>query len=224
MCIRDRSTGIFFCLHSSEEMGVQTEELPQYTPLVATGSSLSDEEEISYLESSRWFLVLCFVQLALAAFAFLNGGFFMLLFSVIFVSMGLSGLRHKRSKFLTVHFVYSLMVYIFSLITIFSIVIYDEHLPIGFLFVSLVIVLAQAIGLRHSRNLIMLAKKSECVLVLAEYPSVENVSIQTQTPVESSTQTAHGYNIPVSAVQLPPQYFAGGSFQMQTLNSGEQKQ
>jgi len=109
--------------------------------------------------SSRIVAVFCVLQLLLAAFGlFTTGSVFWFCITAIFVSLGLAGVFKRNPRLLIAHFVYSIVVYIFSLIGIvYMVLVCDECGIFTYLACGLYIIV-QAIGLKHCRLLIWAIK------------------------------------------------------------------
>jgi len=129
------------------------------TDTVVTDANPSVQEERLMSISSTWVISLCFFQMGLSIFSFLFDGFFSLLFAVIFVPFGLIGVRKRKSKFLLVHFLYSLVLYIFAWIDMFSIIFYCQSCQWWIYLLSFSFLFFQALGIKYSRILIGLSSK-----------------------------------------------------------------
>jgi len=137
-----------------------------YTPVPLTPSdeekstpvapTLSEAELCVVKKASRVVIVLCLFQLALSV---MTGGLIMLCASAVFVSLGFVGVAKKRTCLLTAHFVYSLILYILTLVGVVTMILYCVDCKLWTYLVALCVVLIQAIGMRHSRILIALLKK-----------------------------------------------------------------
>jgi len=194
--------------------------------------------------STRWVIFLCLVQLLIGALALSNGGILLMVLTVIFVSVGLAGARKQRVKLLVAHFVFSLVLYIFSLIGIIALVVYCHYCSFWLYIIGFLFVLFQAIGLRHSRNLIFLVKKygpktsccaskTQCGAQSAcnETPQEQQPQQQQQqqTPQEEVSMNVMpsapmmampmGYAYPQQML-LPPQYSAHQYIPLQNMRGG----
>lgn len=136
--------------------------------------SLSDAELALLKRASRWVYFLCFLQLVMAVISLLCGGIFMMIVSAFFISTGIVGASKQRVKLLTVHFVYSLVLYIFSLVGVVLMILNCNECKWGIYLGGFLFVLLQAIGMRHSRILISLLRKKEGIASHCEKKSIEN--------------------------------------------------
>jgi len=105
-------------------------------------------------KSTRWVYFLCVIQLVLGVFALLSGGWLVAIITFVFVAMGICGTRRRSTRPMVAHFVYSLCLYIFTLIGLVALIVYSHASFFAFLFVFVFLIL-QAVGMRHAR--IMLA-------------------------------------------------------------------
>jgi hypothetical protein len=140
---------------------------PAYTPLqeistenpnnnnveaAQTSSPQPSETDLCLMRrSARWVVFLGFAQLVAS---FLTISPIMMILSAIFVVMGWVGVAKRRPRLLVAHFVYSLGLYILTLVALIAMIIYCEQCGLvpylfGFLFLIL-----QAVGMRHGRMLI----------------------------------------------------------------------
>jgi len=108
--------------------------------------------------SARWVVFLSFVQLFGAIFALLNGGLLIMIISAIFISMGIVGACKKRPRLLIAHFVYSLALYVLTLVGIIAMIIYCMHCSFVVFLLGFFFLIIQAVGMRHSRILIGYAR------------------------------------------------------------------
>jgi len=153
----------------------------------SVSNDLDAAERILLKRASRWVLFLCFLQTVMTIPAFFAGHFFYVLFSLIFITMGLVGLKRQGVKLMTAHLVYSIIIYIFSLIGVVLTVLYcDQDHSWWVYIIGFFMILFQAIGMKHSKRMILLLKKRElgsklnhCVLQEIKVMA-ENVPPQTQ--------------------------------------------
>jgi hypothetical protein len=124
---------------------------------------LSAEEECLVKKASRWVIFLCFIQLLMAVGNLLCGGIITMCISVLFISLGIVGASKQRVRLLTVHFVYSLVLYIISLIGVVIVILYCDGCKWWIYLGGFFFILLQAIGMRHSRILISLLRKKQGV-------------------------------------------------------------
>jgi len=125
---------------------------------------LSEQEEKLAKKATRMVVLLCFVQLLLALLSLVCGGIIMMCISAIFISIGIVGAAKQRVRLLTVHFVYSLVLYILSLISVVLIILYCDGCKWWIYVSGFFIILFQAVGMRHSRILICLLKKKNGIV------------------------------------------------------------
>jgi len=132
----------------------------QYVPLEEEKPTLTpapvNVEEIRRIRKSSGMVVfLCFVQLMLALLALFGGNVILMCVSALFISMGIVGAARQRVGLLIAHFVYSLILYILSLISLVFLVYNCAGNCAWYVYlIGFLIVLAQAMGIRHSRLLI----------------------------------------------------------------------
>jgi hypothetical protein len=108
--------------------------------------------------SARFVYLLAFIQLVMGFFAMLAGGIVVMVITALFTSMGIVGACRRRPRMLVAHFVYSLVLYIFTLIGIVAMIVYCHHCTLwGFIF-GFVLLVLQAVGMRHLRIMIGYAR------------------------------------------------------------------
>jgi len=104
--------------------------------------------------SSRVVAFYCFVQMVVAGIFLFHGRIFEFCLTALFVSIGLAGVIKRKYRLVIAHFVYSVVVYIFTLVVlVFAILYCDDCQWFEFVIIGLFAVI-QAIGLKHSRLLI----------------------------------------------------------------------
>jgi len=132
----------------------------QYIPLeeekaTPTPAPVNVEEIRRIRKSSGMVVFLCFIQLMLALLALFGGNIILMCVSAFFISMGIVGAARQRVPLLVAHFVYSLVLYILSLISLVFLVYNCAGDCAWYVYlIGFLIVLSQAIGMRHSRMLI----------------------------------------------------------------------
>jgi len=139
--------------------------MAEYAPVASdieavTAPVYNTDELFLIRRSSRFVIALCFLQLGLALINLLAGGFIMMIVSALFISFGIVGAAKLRVGLLIAHFVYSLAVYILSLIVV-VLALLNLTAPWYCYLFAFALLLSQAIGLKHSRILIALLK-SKC--------------------------------------------------------------
>jgi len=206
-----------------------------YTPLPISNPVPLSEEDIFWMcKAKKGVVFLSLVQLFFAFFVLSHGSLPVMLATTIFAFFGLVGVRKQNVRLLTAHFVYSLILYIFSLIGLVALFIYCENCPWYTYVIVFVFVLIQAIGLRHSRLLIVLIKNngnSSAIQYRCSWrrrcpaPKTECSSVQTAQTAETQTNAIPMVQISTqttpSAPEIPqaqlqhPQFAA---IQMQNFN------
>jgi len=160
-------------------------------PAVENGS-LTETELRLMRRSSRWVVFLSFFQMVLAIF---SGSLIQWILAAIFVPMGIVGACRRRPRMLVAHFVYSVFLYILCLIGVVYLILYCDRCDWPVYLFTFVIILVQAIGMRHSRILLTLIRMQECAL------PVQTIVVQSQMQIQQpEQQTPHG-----DEQQLPPQ-------------------
>jgi hypothetical protein len=127
----------------------------------------------------------------------LHGSFLWMFAHIMFVSCGLTGVRRQHIRALTAHFVYSLLLYILTLVGALFYFLSEDFTISGYALL-MVLALCQAIGLRHSRLLILYLKKQS-----TPTKAVQTTTTETPKPVAATAP---------APVQPSPQYIP-----MQTL-------
>jgi len=136
---------------------VQTQQVNNTSSNIS-GPQPTTADLVQMKKSSRWVYFLCALQLLLGCFALVSGGLLVAIITIIFVSLGICGTRRRNSRPMVAHFVYSLCLYIFTLIGMVALIIYSHHAPfLAFLFVFAFLIL-QAVGMRHARIMIAYAR------------------------------------------------------------------
>jgi len=149
--------------------------------------------------STRGVALLCLVQMAIGALMFTAHGFIIGGVIAAGVFLGILGVAKKNPCCLIAHFVFSLLLYIFSMLVVMGFIVYCNQCNWGYFVAGLLVIFAQAIGMRHSRILITLTRKfrgnNRCCMSrrwcrASQTTQTHNPSVQTQTaPVQSSIQT-----------------------------------
>jgi len=174
--------------------------------------------------SSRIVAVFCILQLLLAAFTlFTNGNIFWFCITAIFVSLGLAGVFKRRPRLLVAHFVYSIIVYIFTLIGLVWLIISCDECGIWVYIIIALYIIVQAIGLKHCRLLIWGLKTMDgtsccgssrqacCPAVVVQEtapvapapvaPALQTQSIMQQSPVGTQSSTVSA-NVPIASAPV----------------------
>mmetsp|Transcript_4507 Transcript_4507/g.6297 ORF Transcript_4507/g.6297 Transcript_4507/m.6297 type:complete len:256 (+) Transcript_4507:64-831(+) len=194
---------------------------PSYVPL-ATTVPIEEEgvlpqptacEAKKMCRASKWVVFLAVFQLMWSIFALLGGAVLLFAITLVFTTMGLHGVRRQSPKLLTAHFVFSLFLYFFSVIGLVLLVMYGNDVNVWVFVSFFVVILIQAVGIRHSRILISLTKKYSPNGVLPTSRRCcqgNSCTVQTQTnevplqPVEIQPPTAPQ----VAPPAYPQQFFA----------------
>jgi len=208
-----------------------------YTQLPTTNTvSLTDKDIFWMNRSRRWVIFLCFIQLIVSWFTLLSGNLLVSIVTVIFSSLGLSGVRRSHVRLLTAHFVYSLIMYIFSLIALVGMFVYCQNCRWWSYLLVFLFVMFQAIGLRYSRMLIALIKnngdssflaaprcswmwkRQQSTECCATQTNVPLATIETQTPTGVQAQTPTAPEAPKEQYPIAQQQFAYVPMPMQNMN------
>jgi len=124
----------------------------------ATPAQPTQAELLLIRKSARFVYLLAFIQMVMGLIAMLNGGFLIMIITAIFTSMGIVGACKRRPRFLVGHFVYSLVLYIFTLIGIVAMIIYCAQCTLWSFLIGFVLLVLQAVGMRHLRIMIGYAR------------------------------------------------------------------
>jgi len=163
-------------------------------PPVENGN-LTETELRLMRRSSRWVVFLSFFQMVLAIF---SGSLLFWILAAIFVPLGIVGACRRRPKMLVAHFVYSIFLYILCLLGVVYLILYCDRCDWPVYLITFLIVLVQAVGMRHSRILITLIRIQEAALPV-QTVFVQPQQIQMQQP-QLQQSTPNG-----EEQQLPPQ-------------------
>jgi len=139
-----------------------------YIPLQETNTNAATQDELPQptqaemcliRRSSRFVYFLAFLQIVFGLFALLGLGSLILgILSFLFPVMGIIGSCKRRAGLLISHFVYSLILYVFTLISIILMIIYCDHCTIWGYVIGFVLLVLQAVGMRHLRIMIGYAR------------------------------------------------------------------
>jgi len=155
----------------------------------ALPSNVLSEQELKLVKkASRSVIFLCIIQLLLALFSLVCGGLIMMVVSAIFISIGIVGAAKQRVRLLTVHFVYSLVLYVLSLIGVVLLILYCDGCKWWIYVIGFFVILFQAVGMRHSRILICLLKKkngqmNNCILRVSKESTEQMELCDASAPV-----------------------------------------
>jgi len=153
-----------------------------YSKLSEPTSALTDAEMAIMRRAKRWVIFLAFFQLAMAIF---SANILQWLLAAIFVPLGIVGVTRQQPRFLVAHFVYSVFQYVGALIGIVWLILYCDECRWPIYVFAFLIVLIQALGMRHSRILIALIKIQQA----ASLPVVNNTIVeQQQSSIEMQQQ------------------------------------
>jgi len=162
----------------------------------------SAEEIAMVVRSTRGVFLLCWVQMAVGALLFSTQLVGLIISGIIVagVIIGIIGAARKNSCCLITHFVFSLLLYIFSMLIVMGFIVYCDSCSWWYFLGGLLFILAQAVGMRNSRILITLTRKYKGNLpkccasrrwCRSNRSQCQNSSVQTQTaaPAQNSIQT-----------------------------------
>jgi len=168
--------------------------------------------------SSRFVYTLSFLQILFGMFALFGFGSILIgILSVFFPIMGIVGTRKRRPGLLIAHFVYSLILYVFTLIGIILMIVYCDHCNLWGYLIGFCLLVLQAIGMRHLRIMIGYARlyptyrcnwnsrcAARCNTNKACQTQCNQVSVQIEAPQER-------HEVPIQAPQIPqplaPQFY-----------------
>jgi len=199
-------------------MGNQAEytSLPTDVERAPTPQNTLNEAELLMLRrSSRWVILLCFIQLLMALATLLHGGIIMMCVSALFITFGIVGAAKQRVRLLTVHFVYSLILYVLSLICVVLMILNCNGCYWGIYVAGFFTILFQAIGMRHSRRMICLLKKQSGNVCAWKCKS-EEVTPKPQVSeqnIQLQSMPAHQVVAMQMQPRFSPQYFPMQSVQ-----------
>jgi len=143
-----------------------------------------------------------------------------MLISMSFILMGTIGIIKERTCLLTAHFVYSMILYVLSLTVVVLMVLYCDSGCDWWMYVfGFLVILFQAIGMRHCRIVLLLLKKKQgfksCCgkrfnyqascqkkLDYELYAFKQEIARQEREKVEVAPQ-----NVPSMMYTIPPQQF-----------------
>jgi len=176
-------------------------------------NNLEAAEKILINRATRWVLFLCLVQSIMCFFSMFAGHLFQVWFGILFISMGIIGVKKQNIKLLTAHFVYSIITYILTLIGIVLVVLYCDQRHAWWVYITgFFLILFQAIGMKHSKRMICLLKKRQlgdqvinCEAHKCMMQEI-NIMIENAAP-EAQSQNIAMYPIPnqqFMAMQMQP--------------------
>jgi len=135
----------------------------EYSPVETSDVSLTVESAqdptiaiVSQIKKSgRVVTTICLLQLLAATLAFINapGTFSLFAVTAVFTSFGLVGVSRARHSLIAAHFVYSVVIYVLTLVGI-VLLIMRLNCDLLTYWIFFLVVLIEAIGLKHSRVLI----------------------------------------------------------------------
>jgi len=197
------STSFYFSDNSPEMSNQGYTQVPQSE--APTPQPLTDAEKCMVNRSRRWVVFTSLLQLVMNAFFFLVAAGYWLIIPIassLFISFGIVGAARQRPKMLIAHHVYSLLLYILSLVGLIMIILYCDDCHWGVYAAAFVLVLFQAIGLRHSRMLIRLTFKANggCAWRCARWRRCQRSCQNNQT----QTQTQSVPEVPITPVMATP--------------------
>jgi len=154
---------------------------------LSDSNGLTDAELNMMKRSKRWVTFLAFFQLIMAIF---SGNLLQWILAAIFVPLGLVGVSRQQPRMLVAHFVYSVFQYVGSLIGIVWLVLYCDECTWPIYVFAFLIVLIQAIGMRHSRILIALVRiqQATSLPVVNNNITIEQQQVEMQVPIVQQQQ------------------------------------
>jgi len=189
----------------SSSNNIEYTPLPTVNPTSSVSETPSQVDQLMITRAARRVVFLCFVQLVMATLSLLRGGLIVVGISAIFIALGIVGAAKRRVRLVILHFVYSIVLYILSIIGLVLMFIYCHDCKwwmytIGFLFIVI-----QAIGLRSSRMLICLLKGSGaggCAYRCASSRWCRSTQTANNTS-QQQTQTTQSQSSPVATPVVP---------------------
>jgi len=187
---------------------------------------LADSEaqlECQLKRSTRWVWGLLALQLWMGIF-FLDPtstGLLALIINSVFVGLGVTALRQRHQRLLTGHFMYSMVIYIFCAIAaVIGLCFSDVAVPFLGLVLAIVIILFQAISLRHERIVL----RTYCILneLAAQRSSAAQTEFETYPDVHVE-KPVEGLQEKETAAPQPP-FYVMPSFQYQPVPTQMQMQ
>jgi len=147
-------------------------------------------EQSQMRRSTAFVVVTSLVQFFFGILLFLSGGFLFAIITILFASIGIIGCHKRHYKMLTAHFVYSLGLYILTLIVNILLIFEGTNFIVNV--IGLGIMIFEAIGLRHSRIMITMAKKygprKSCC---QRTQQVQQVEVELQEPLVQQPQVQY---------------------------------
>jgi len=205
---------------------LETQEASNIAEIKRITRELDEAEKILLNRSSKWVFFLCFLQLILTIkTVFFGGSLLSVVLNSLFISIGIVGTAKKNARLMTIHFIYSLVLYVMSLVGIVALVLYCDGEHAIWIYVSgFFLILFQAIGMKHSRKMVVILKSiaidekcrmSECAL---EEIKMEKESVTPQSypvyPIPS-----HQFMTMQMQPEQVPQYFVPYDLHDQTQNA-----
>jgi hypothetical protein len=159
--------------------------------------------------SSYWVIFLCFLQMGIALFAFWFGSYITIILTTIFTTFGFQGVTKGNVRYLIIHFIFSITLYILSVIGDLALILYCKC-PWWVFVIAIILIMLQGIGLKHSRLLISYYKNyssfnnnhvTSIYTTETQLPSISAKQVSTQTPssistISSSSQTDSSFYYP----------------------------
>jgi len=183
----------------------------------AAPSQPTQAELVLIRKSARFVYLLAFIQLVMGFFAMLAGGIVIMIITALFTSMGIVGACRRRPRMLIAHFVYSLVLYIFTLIGIVAMIVYSHHGSLWGFILGFTLLVIQAVGMRHLRIMIGYARlypNARCNFSARCARKCNQTQTQTQNnhvAVQVEAQPQQQEQTPVQAPQVPqpvaPQFY-----------------
>jgi len=190
-----------------------------YVKLAPVENGNLTETELRLMKrSARWVVFLSFFQMILAIF---SGSLIQWLLALIFVPMGIIGACRRRQRLLVAHFVYSIFLYILCLLGVVFLILYCEECDWPVYLFTFVIILVQAIGMRHSRILLSLVRIQESALPVQQQMMIQPQFHIPQPPVQPPTPEEEQQFVPQPFFYaIPMGYTQGGAPQYYPMPMG----
>jgi len=170
---------------------------------VTPTNELTEMEACLMKRAKRWVVFLCMIQLIMSFFLLFGGGLFMVIITVIFATFGLVGVKRENIRYLIAHFVYTLVIYILSLIALVAMFVYCTDCNWFAYILSFFWILFQAIGLRQSRILIFFLKQKNGVASGCRCQNNQCTQTVTITSETAATQTPQQVQIAMQTQTQP---------------------
>jgi len=168
------------------QIPVEESQVKQETP--------TPEESRLIVQTARGVASLAFTQMCIASIAALNEGYIFAIVTAFGALLGAFGATKRSLCLLITHFVFSLILYILSMLFVIGFIVYCNGCSWWIFIGGLLLIFAQAVGMRNSRILISLMRKyrtntGRCWTKRCCRANKNNINQTTQTPSPVSTET-----------------------------------